>query len=120
MVPTGEPGVYRTSDPVPVTGDWKTMLRLHKGASMVAVPVWLPADPEIEAAEIPAVDKTEPFRTEERFLLREQNNVEGPSWFAIAIYVVLAVIATAWVAALVAAGRSITRSLGDRGALAPA
>ena len=120
MIPTGESGVYRTEDPVPVAGDWKTLVRLHTGASMVAAPVWLPADPEIDAPEIAAVDKTVPFRIEQRFLLREQNGVSGPAWFAIAIYLVLAFIASAWVFALVAAGRSITRSVATPGALAHA
>ena len=120
MVPTGERGVYRTKEPVPVVRDWKTLVRLHKGASMVAAPVWLPADPEISASEIAAVDKAVPFRTEQRFLLREQNDVSGPAWFAIAIYLVLAAIASAWVFALVAAGRSITRSVGTPRALAHA
>ncbi len=120
MVPTGEPGVWRTEEAVPVTGDWKTMIRLHKGAAMVAAPVWLPADEEIDAKEIAAVDRTAPFLTEERFLLREQNGVSGPSWFAIGIYVLLTVIATSWIAALIAAGRSITRSVRGPNALAPA
>jgi hypothetical protein len=105
MVPTGEPGVYRTSEPVPASGDWKAMLRLQRGASMVAVPIWLPADPEIGAPEVPAVDRTARFETEGRYLLREQR--PGPPWLALAVYVVLAGIATAWVAALTAAGRSI-------------
>jgi hypothetical protein len=118
MIPTGEPGTYRTEEPVPVVRDWKTLIRLHTGASMVAVPVWLPADPEIGAKEISAVDKTAPFQPETRFLLREQK--PGPSWFALVIYLVLAGIATAWVVALVAAGRSITRSVRTPGVLAHA
>ncbi len=107
MVATGEPGVYRSAEPVPATSDWKTLLRLHRGSSMVAIPIWMPADPEIEAAEIPAVNKAAPFLTEQRYLLREQK--PGPPWFAKAIYVVLAGIATAWVVMLVIAGRSIIR-----------
>jgi hypothetical protein len=107
MVPTGEPGVYRTADPVPATGDWKTLLRLHRGASMAAIPIWLPADPEIDAPEVAAVDKTAPFQTEQRYLLREQK--PGPAWFAIAVYIVLAGIATLWVGSLVLAGRSLVR-----------
>ena len=31
MVPTGEPGTYRSAEPMPVDGHWKT-LRLHPGA----------------------------------------------------------------------------------------
>jgi hypothetical protein len=120
MVATDEPGVYRTADPVPATGNWKTMLRLHKGASMVAIPVWMPADEEIRAEEVAAVDKTARFMPEQRFLLREQAGVEGASWFAIAVYVILAAIATAWVVALVAAGRSITRSVRSPAAMVPA
>lgn len=109
MVPAGEPGVYRTEEPVPADGDWKTLLRLHKGASMVSIPVWMPADPEIGAEEIPAVDRAgAPFRTEQRYLLREQK--PGPQWFALAIYGVLALIAAAWVTMLTVAGRSIIRS----------
>ena len=30
---TGE-GVYRTAEPVPVHGDWKTMVRLHSGSAI--------------------------------------------------------------------------------------
>jgi hypothetical protein len=113
--------VYETEEPVPATGSWKTLLRLHKGASMVAIPVWMPADKEIDQPEVSAVDRTAPFKTEAQFLLREQNGVSGPSWFAIAVYLLLAAIAIAWVTALVAAGRSITRSVRDStGALAPA
>jgi hypothetical protein len=118
MVPTGEPGVYRTEKAVPATGSWKTMLRLHTGASMVAIPVWLPADPEIGKGEIAVASKTAPFEIEQQYLLREQK--AGPSWFSILIYVVLAAIATAWVVALVAAGRSILKDARTRGALAAA
>ena len=84
MVPTGEPGVYRSTEPVPVTGEWKTMLRLHRGAAMVAAPIYMPADPEIDAPKIAAVDREAPFQTEQRFLLREQNGESGPAWFAFA------------------------------------
>ncbi len=108
MVATGEPGVYRTEEPVPATDDWKTLLRLHRGASMVAIPIWLPADPEIGAEVVPAVDRTAPFLTEQRYLLREQK--PGPSWFAIAVYLILAGIAAVWVSALVYAGRSISQA----------
>jgi hypothetical protein len=107
MVATDETGVYRSSEPVPITGDWKTMLRLHEGAAMVAAPIWMPADAEIGAKEIPAVDREVPFLTEQRFLLREQK--PGPSWFAPVIYALLAAIAAAWVIALVGAGRMIGR-----------
>ena len=87
------------------------MLRLHRGAAMVAAPIYMPADPEIDAPKIAAVDRETPFQTEQRFLLREQNGESGPAWFAILIYLVLLAIASSWVVALVAAGRSITRNV---------
>ena len=40
-------GVYRTTEPMPVGGDWKTLVRLHKGTDLTAAPVYLPEDPAI-------------------------------------------------------------------------
>ena len=37
------PGRYRTTEPIPVSGNWKTMIRLHKGNSLTALPIYLPA-----------------------------------------------------------------------------
>jgi hypothetical protein len=106
MKPTGTRGVYESDGVVPVSGTWKALLRLHKGASMVAIPIWLPADPEIGAAEIPAVDRNAEFLTEQRFLLREQHN--GAQWFSIAVYVVLAGISLLWVGGFVLAARKVS------------
>ena len=36
--PTGEPGTYETSRPVPLDGDWKTLVRLHDGNSLTGAP----------------------------------------------------------------------------------
>jgi hypothetical protein len=105
MVPTQTPGEYVSDRVVPASGSWKTMLRLHKGAAMVAVPIWLPADPEIDAAEVPAVDRTMPFLTEQRYLLREQKS--GAPWLATGVYILLGIIAMAWMASFVVAARSI-------------
>ena len=38
------PGTYESTKPVPVYGDWKTMLRLHEGNALLGVPVYLPED----------------------------------------------------------------------------
>lgn len=99
------PGTYVSEVPVPVSGDWKTLVRLHRGAELMAVPVWLPADPEIGAPEIPAVDRDVAFEGEERYLLREQH--PGPGWLAPAIYALFGAIALAWVTMFVLAARSI-------------
>jgi len=46
-------GVYRTSAPVPTGGSWKTMIQVHRGASMLSAPVYMPSDPAIPAKGIP-------------------------------------------------------------------
>jgi hypothetical protein len=46
-------GVYRTANPVPAGGTWKTLIRLHRDDSLLVVPVYLPADPAIPVGEIP-------------------------------------------------------------------
>jgi hypothetical protein len=47
-------GVYRTTEPVPVHGGWKAMVRLHTGDALVGVPIYLPEDRAIPAPEVPA------------------------------------------------------------------
>lgn len=43
MEPLGD-GRWRSSRPLPLHGEWKTALRLHKGRALTAVPLHLPAD----------------------------------------------------------------------------
>ncbi len=68
------PGHYRTTQPVPVWGTWKTLLRLHDGTTLAAVPIYLAGDPGIGAAEVPAqASFTRPFVAEITILQRERN-----------------------------------------------
>ncbi len=53
LVPAGD-GSWRTTEPVPVSGDWKTLLRVHEGRSMGGVEIYLPADPALNASLVPA------------------------------------------------------------------
>ncbi|HUQ40112.1 MAG TPA: hypothetical protein VM030_08130 [Acidimicrobiales bacterium] len=92
------PGEYVSSRTVPVTGKWKTMLRLHRGAEMMAVPIFLPADAEIDEAEVPAVDRRGPFVGEQQYLLRESKS--GPGWYAVVAYILIAGIAALWIGSI--------------------
>lgn len=67
----GGDGVWRTTTPVPVGGTFKTLLRLHAGTSMQAVPLHLPADPELGAPEVPLPDGPRNFVREKSILQRE-------------------------------------------------
>ena len=91
------PGRYVSSVPVPVTGAWKTMVGLQRGDEVMAAPIYLPADPEIGAPEVPAVaERREPFVRNTDLLLRESK--DGPTWPALAAYAGVAVVAALWFA----------------------
>src|SRR5918996_5605541 len=44
---------WRSTDPVPVHGDWKASLRIQDSSDLVALPIYMPADPAIPAREVP-------------------------------------------------------------------
>lgn len=112
MEPTGKPGEFRSSEPVPVTGHWKTLLRLHRGAEMMALPIYLPADPAIDAAEIPAVDRTMAFGSEKTYLLRETH--PGNGWLSPAVHLSLLAVCALWALAFTTAVRDLSPG-GDGG-----
>jgi hypothetical protein len=74
------PGHYRSTQPVPVWGEWKTLLRVQDGRTMTAVPIWEPADAAIPAPEVPALaSSTRPFVLEVTILQRERDQ-SAPAW----------------------------------------
>jgi hypothetical protein len=88
------PGRYRGDDPIPAHGDWKAMVRLHRGDSLTALPIYLPADDAIPAAEVPARETfARPFVDETRILQREQTG-GGPLLVAAAYATVVATTLT--------------------------
>jgi hypothetical protein len=67
------PGVYRSTQPIPVHDSWKATLRLQRGAAVLGLPVYLPNDPAIPAKEVPAQQAfTRPFVKDKKNLQREQ------------------------------------------------
>ncbi len=91
------PGHYRSDGAVPVTGSWKSMVSLLRGDQVMAAPVYLPADPEIGAPEIPAVPVRDvAFMRNTKLLLREQH--PGPAWPAVLAYSGLALLVAIFVA----------------------
>ena len=104
----GSPGQFVSDRPIPLSGQGKALVRLHRDDQMMAVAVRLPADPEIGEPEIPAVDRTARFVREQRYLLREQK--PGGATLAVAIYTLLTAVAGLWTAAFVFAVARITPS----------
>jgi hypothetical protein len=110
LIPTG-PGTYRTSGPVPITGDWKTLIRFQKGRTALALPIYLPEDPGIPAPEVPARDEvTRPFISDKEVVLREAKDVS--STLTMAASAVLGAIALFWVL-VIAWGMSRLQPVGD-------
>lgn len=106
MRPVGD-GHYVAEEPVPVDGGWKTLLRLHRGSDMMAAPIRMPADPEFDLEAIPAESRTMAFEAETIYLLRETN--DGPGGLAIAVRILYALLAAAWISAMVTASRRVAR-----------
>ncbi|MDQ6728687.1 MAG: hypothetical protein M3066_21395, partial [Actinomycetota bacterium] len=100
------PGHYVSARPVPVTGSWKTMVSLQRGAEVMAVPVYLPADPRIGAVAVPALPaRTQQFVRNTTLLLREVH--PGPAWPRMAAYSGLSVLIAAWIAIIAVAARRV-------------
>jgi hypothetical protein len=106
------PSTWRTTQPVPVYGKWKAMLRLENGRGVRAVPVYLPEDPAIPAKEVPATAHfTRPFVRDKKILQREA--VGGSTWLATPAYLVLLVIAAVWLVSLGWGLRRLERMAGE-------
>jgi hypothetical protein len=108
------PGVYEFEDPVPVSGDWKTLIRMQKGDDLMAVPVYLPEDRAIPAPEVPAGASMERrFISDKEIVLREAKDV-GPG-LVYAGAGVIGAIAILWVLVI---GWGLTRLSGSGGSRA--
>ena len=83
-------GRYRTAEPVPIHGDWKTLVRLHQGDQLSAAAIYFPEDEAIPAPAVPAEPQmTRPF-VEEVSLLQRERKDDAAGWlWAVAGAVVL-------------------------------
>ena len=73
-------GVYRTTEPIPVHGDWKASIRLQRGREILGLPIYMPADTAIPAPKVPAKQSfRRPFVSDHQLLQRERK--QGvPGW----------------------------------------
>jgi hypothetical protein len=106
------PGHYRSTQPVPVWGSWKTLLRVQDGYTMTAVPIYEPADDAIPASEVPALaSSTRPFVQEVTILQRERDQ-NAPAWLFTAGSIVVLFLTLMVIAALTWGAGRINNSLG--------
>jgi hypothetical protein len=105
------PGHYVSTQPVPVWGSWKTLLRVQDGYTMTAVPIYEPADDAIPAPEVPALtSSTRPFVQEITILQRERDQ-NAPEWLYTAGSIVVLFLTLMVIAALTWGAGRINNSL---------
>ncbi|HEV2728341.1 MAG TPA: hypothetical protein VGV34_08605, partial [Solirubrobacterales bacterium] len=86
------PGLYRSTEPIPVHDNWKAMIRLHDESSLTALPIYLPRDEAIPVGETPAPAQfTRAFSDEHQLLQREAKG--GPAVLVALAYATVAAIA---------------------------
>jgi hypothetical protein len=87
-----EPGVYRTTEPLPVYGNWKALIRFHEGSSIVGLPVFLPEDPAIPADGIAAAPSFEREFVPEKQILQRELKDDVPTALPPIAYTIVGVI----------------------------
>jgi hypothetical protein len=96
---TGE-GTWRTTEPIPVHGEWKAILRLHKDDTIAGVPVFLPEDEVIPAPAVPATPR---FRREfvaDKEILQRESKQDVAGWLTTGAPLVVLAIALSLLALL--------------------
>jgi hypothetical protein len=111
------PTSFATTATVPVGGDWKSMVRYASKDIMVAAPVYLPADPSVNAPEVPVSPSRDvEFQRDTSLLLRETHG--GPSWPSAVAYTAIGIVALAWFGLLALAFSRVERHVAaNRGVL---
>jgi hypothetical protein len=91
---------FVTTAPVPLGGEWKSMVRIQDGRRIMAAPIRLPADPAIPVAAVPArANVTRELQPDHEVLQRERK--QGvPTWLWTAAGAVVLSLALAFIAAL--------------------
>lgn len=73
-------GVYASTRPIPVSGDWKAMIRFQRGRDLAAIPLAMPADAAIPVPAVPASrSATRSFQLDQQVLQRERKQ-DVPGW----------------------------------------
>jgi len=99
-------GVYRSPEPVPTGGTWKTLVRVHRDASMLSAPVFLPDDPAIPAEGVPVERSANREMVYDHELLQRERKDDVPAALPLVGYGVVALIVVLFVGVL---GWALTR-----------
>ncbi len=73
-------GVYGSTEPIPVGGTWKTMIRLQRGGTLAAIPLAMPADAAIPVGGVPASAHAVRAFQPDRHVLQRERKQDVPTW----------------------------------------
>ncbi|MGI8557392.1 MAG: hypothetical protein ACR2ND_03615 [Solirubrobacteraceae bacterium] len=73
-------GVYTTREPLPISGKWKSAIRLNRGTGFSSTPVYLPADAAIPVAGVPASAHFTRALVADRTVLQRERKLGVPGW----------------------------------------
>lgn len=107
------PDTWESTRPVPVHGNWKTLLRLQDGRMLAAVPIFLPADEALGAPETPASAQFTRDVVAEISILQRERNLDVPTWMWGVANLVVLVCSIAVVAGLCVTTARISRSIAE-------
>jgi hypothetical protein len=87
------PGLYRSTEPLPLYGTWKTAIRYARGGEMGGALMYAPEDRAIPAAAVNAPAHFERAMVADRSFLQRERRRDVPGWlFAAASIVVAALV----------------------------
>jgi hypothetical protein len=90
------PGRLAADRPIPVGGNWKSMVRLARGSHLMGMPVYLPPSPQASRAGVPVAARSGVMTADTFLLQREATG--GPGWLQAVAYAVLAAMVAVWLA----------------------
>lgn len=116
MESTGRAGEFRSTDPLPLYGDWKVLVRLHLApTTMVSIPLHMPEDAAIDGPAsglVQAEDGADVAFVHEPFMLQRERKPDVPAWLWTTMY---AVVIASWLALLAFYGWLFAAAAGGSG-----
>jgi hypothetical protein len=94
------PGVFHTPDQLPTTGEWKSLLLIYGGRTLVAAPIYEPADSGIPVQEVPARPQVTRPLVKTRTVLQRERKAGVPTWLWTSASLVVLVLSLAFLGLL--------------------
>ena len=104
---------WESTQPVPVGGNWKTLLRVQDGRMLAGVPIFMPADAPLDVKEVPVEPQfTRDFVPEIEILQRERE-FDSPAWMWAVANMIVLVCSLAILAGISVAVARVSRRIDD-------